>query len=386
MSTKDQPTTANEIRLHIGRKLEAAAIEIRDFRARELQKSTGLSKSELCPLCGNADRPGSCTCPTMKKASDKPTAADIKADVMEPSLEYTKEGKAKPVKKDEMSTGNVTTAPEKARKGTVLPGTKPSKKIPAEGSGGEITKKSEKLQKDAARSMVGLDPWKKPGSMGAPKLPGMTSTKVNGMHPDTAASLAALKQPIAAAPAAAAPAPLAAAKETPSVDAAAAPAKASPGASAADDAANLKADKKAGGVGFLNSLISRFKGIGSKAWGQVSGGVRQGPGIAAGMAALHRSEDMDKMDVSAIAHGIGEAASLAGPHIKAAALAVKDKFGGKGKPFGKNEFGTCLHCKKDEHGGLCKDEMGTAPPEQTGGLSSINHNVIMKLHPSLRRA
>jgi hypothetical protein len=123
-----------------------------------------------------------------------------------------------------------------------------------------------------------------------------------------------------------------------------APAAAKPLAPAAPDKLsavrsdmNLAADKKAAGVGFLNNLITRFKGIGSKGWGQVGNGNANR--IGAGMAALARSEkDMTKAE----------------------------EF--------RKMLGKCALCKRDEHDGKCKllTKIGMDPP--TEGLSSINHN------------
>lgn len=430
MSTKDQTLSPNAIRLQIGRALVNAATEIHTLRTRELNKSAtraGLEKSEVCLICGNPDRPGSCTCATLRKAEDGthegPKTKDCPScgaksvglrqdkelvthasgkgeggvcngkkviktvtdpstllfEDKDPKVLHPSDKKPKPVKKDEMSTGNVTTAPEKTRKGAVLPGTKAPKKVPAEGSGGQLVK-TEPLQKDTARAIVGLGAFKKPGSMGAPKLPGMTSTKVNGMHPETAASLAAVKAPhpettaslAALKPAPAAPVAAAAAKAAPKVDGDGAD-KVGNLSLPGNDAANLAADKKAAGVGFLNSLITRFRGVGNKTWAKVGGaGTTAGATRAMG-ARMALSEKTAKADIPAIVHGVTEAASLAGPSLVAAGLRVKNALPRgkkKDKPFGKSEFGSCLHCKKDEHGGICKTEV----PPQTEGLSSLNHN------------
>ncbi len=404
MSTKDQTLSPNEIRLRLGRALANAAVEIQSLRTRELRKSN----SGVCLLCGNPDRPGECTCASLRKDEEgghegpktkncpfcRAKGVGVRQDgslvthaqVITDDPRHKTGGavcNGKRVIKEEMSatTGNVETAPERKRKGAVLPGAKPSKKVPTEGSGGQLVK-SEPLQKDTARAIVGLGGFKKPGSMGAPKLPGMTSAKVDGMHPETASSLAALKGPhpettaslAAVKPAPAAPAAAAASKVAPKVDSDGAD-KVGNLSLPGNDAANLAADKKAAGVGFLNSLITRFKGVGNRTWAKVGGAGTTAGALRAMGTRMARSEGDMKKDLPAIVHGVTEAATLAAPAIKEAGLRVKTALGRgkskpKDKPFGKSEFGSCLHCKKDEHGGICKTEV----PPQTEGLSSLNHN------------
>jgi hypothetical protein len=292
------------------------------------------------------------------------------------------------VEKEEM-VANVKTAPEKTLPGAELPSDAGEKTVEAEGSGGQVSeksdpaiKKSEKLQKDTARSMAGMEPWKKAGSMPAPQLPGMTAAKPKAtvasiraaaaMHPDTAASLASVK---AAAPAASwkaqglpgLKAKLATVAAVPIHEAAPViPGRSLPAEgtrkpvplSQPSDAANLASDKKAAGIGFLSNLISRFKGIGNKNWAKVGNGNANR--IGAGAAALARSEKPMGLRVKST---IPKLVKKMKPMTKAEA------FGGD------NGLGNCLHCRKIEHGGPCKPlakEMMDAP---TSGLSSVNHNV-----------
>ncbi len=408
-------------------KLDAAAAQIEDLRKRELAQADKksekpLSKAELCPLCGNLDRPGSCTC-ILRKDEDEPkskacpncskdvTVSDGKVghhfegrqakpcagvgkapkglekdekdpgpgNSLGPSFACPKchtfqnsyagrnpEGKKtwkckkcgdvratdESMNKDEM-VPNSAVADDKKVPGSVLPSDKMPKKVGStEGSGGKITKKSEKgekgvasLRKDAMGSLMGKDKWKKPGSMGAPTLPGMTApTKVNGMHPDTAASLADVKglAPSAAKPAAAAPklpavAPATAKPTLPGAKPA--PAAAAP---AGNPDADLAADKKAAGVGFLNNLISKFKGVGNAGWKRTA---THSPKFS-GVRPLARSEK--KAD----------------------------------QPL-KKSMGNCLLCKADEHGGACKASpsnprpgktLKVEPAPQTEGLTMTNHS------------
>lgn len=62
--------TPQEVRAELAKviksKVEAFADHVKTLRAKELSKSEAkggkLSKAELCPLCGNPDRPGTCIC------------------------------------------------------------------------------------------------------------------------------------------------------------------------------------------------------------------------------------------------------------------------------------------------------------------------------------
>lgn len=98
-------------------------------------------------------------------------------------------------------------------------------------------------------------------------------------------------------------------------------------------AAQLKADKQAGGVGFLNALIRKFRPL-APAQGQQGSLTSQ---RFHGTTALRRSEKL---------YG-GK-----GTDMKKAALAL-------------NEMGTCPGCKDKDHPGVCK------------GLSGMNHNRTM---------
>ena len=106
----------------------------------------------------------------------------------------------------------------------------------------------------------------------------------------------------------------------------------------------LAADKRAGGVGFLNNLLSRFR--------RSPAAAAPTPGIAAAPAAAPvRSQRF---------HGalpLQRSEEDPGAKKKSKAKA----------PFGEDK---CLNCRKGEHSGMCKEEM----PAPTEGLSSMNHN------------
>jgi len=61
--------------------------------------------------------------------------------------------------------------------------------------------------------------------------------------------------------------------------------------SVSSDASNLAADKKAAGVGILNSLISRFRGIGKKGWSAPSNHVSQAGAVRAMGTRMAMAED-----------------------------------------------------------------------------------------------
>ena len=134
------------------------------------------------------------------------------------------------------------------------------------------------------------------------------------------------------------------------------------------DATNLAADKKAGGVGFLNALIAKFRGPQPDMAGALAPQRSQQGQTSSkrfhGALPLRRSEKPvapkihvrdtgDKMD------------TLFGPEPKV--LHPSDK---KPKPMSKGEMalskmGKCAMCSKAEHNGMCK------------GMNSSNHNRTM---------
>lgn len=178
--------------------------------------------------------------------------------------------------------------------------------------------KTASLKKDAMSAMIGKEPFKPAGSMGAPKLPGMTSAGAKGtagkqpagmgggdahkgapgMHPDTAAGLADVKGVSPAGkwksqglPGLKSKLGDVAASKIPITEAPMA-SKGAPAAPASNPAADLKADKKAAGIGFLSNLLSRFRKP-APAAPVGSGPVRSQASPYAGvrgMAALARSE------------------------------------------------------------------------------------------------
>lgn len=206
-----------------------------------------------------------------------------------------------PMTKEELP--RMDSAPEKAAKDAVLPGDKPVKEIDAPGSGGDVSK-GKQLKKDAMDIAMGTG---KPQAMSRPRLPGMTPS----VHPETAASLGALKQ-IRAQKDAAAKAPtlldtktlpgLSSGKlmtpggrEVPFVKKPAADDPGMPGAPSSD--ANLKEDLKAAGVGFLRNLITKFRGVGNKTWSDLTGAgpASQGRAVRAmGSRMAMGEKDMDK--------------------------------------------------------------------------------------------
>lgn len=375
----ERDLTINEVRqaLAIGLrdKVVAVAEKFKDLKQREVQKVQKLGKHELCLLCGNLDKAGSCTCLTLSKSegvfkfqknalmgyddgqaggaspgagADMAMAEMDKSEMCKGCGQMSKEekpdhkfeGKGKKLesdvktckvcgkpydshmKKEEITENkfekcktcdsvhkigvsydhalvkenNDVPTDDPLNPDAVLPDDKKVKEPDETGSGGEDSK----LQKDAMGALMGKEKFAKPGSMGAPKLPGMTAPKVNGMHPETQASLQGIKsmspvvnanaqmskfKSLASNPTAmpggtlvnpkamtgravsgeikgkppvttAMPAPLQNVRNQANQAATGLPGS----LQNVRNQANLAADKKAGGVGWLNSLISRFKG------------------------------------------------------------------------------------------------------------------------------
>jgi hypothetical protein len=225
---------------------------------------------------------------------------------------------------------------------------------------------------NATKDKAALPGAKPPNA--APK-PAAAALPKAGMHPDTKASLGAVQasapkaawagaglpnlkaklqgvqaahalapKPAAAAPAAA---PVVAPKQMahPNVAAARAKVGANPATGmGGSPASQLAADKRAGGVGFLNNLISRFRR--PAAAPVAAAPAASAPAAAAPATAPVRSQRF---------HG---------------AMPLQRSEPDAKKPKGVFGDDKCLNCKKSEHSGMCKEEM-PAPDE---GMSSINHN------------
>lgn len=410
--TKPEPNLSLEemrqaLSIGLRDKVNAVAEQFKHLKTREVGRKLG--KHELCPLCGNADVPGSCTCIGLSKAEG---VFKIQKNAI---MGYDANGNtnAAPMAMSEDKLEKCGTCGSMHKSGVrydhelvkekdanipvddplgpeaVLPDDKNVKEPDETGSGGETKKlvkealspvahanaqmgkfkslahnplampgnntplvDKPKLAKAGALEGIMGGSFKPKGSMGpapsqyavgpAPKA-APAPAKVNGMHPDTAASLGAVRamapnaqpsrfahlSPVVRANAqmakfkSLASNPLAMPGNTPlvnpkamsghsvsgTINAKPAPAisqapagqpkvqiqadAAKPGAaqSAAQDAANLAADKKAGGVGWLNSLISRFKKPVAAPIG--TGPVRSAMGPMQGIrgaAALARSE------------------------------------------------------------------------------------------------
>lgn len=284
--------------------------------------------------------------PTMPKAPNATAKAEGVAG-------YPLKGQSK---KSEDYINRKDSANPKARTKTIgkegtLPGTKASKKVEAEGSGGQIKEnkglsKSDSLAKQmstegpitmSTKGKTPVIPGKGRSAAGirgaTPRIPGRSTAGIRGAvpslkpHQSTITSLQDIRAmgnakaalgtapTLPAVPAAGAVpampaferkigadeilAARAAGNPTPKVMPAQAPIGDTtmkiPGRPAANE---LAADKRAGGVGFLNSLISKFRGTGNANWQQVATApskAKTGSRLAAGMGALARSE-MTKAD------------------------------------------------------------------------------------------
>lgn len=409
--TKPEPNLSLEemrqaLSIGLRDKVNAVAEQFKHLKTREVGRKLG--KHELCPLCGNADIPGSCTCIGLSKsegvfkiqknavmgydANGNTNAAPMamSEDKLEKCAKCGSTHKIGTTYDHDLVKEKDANIPVDDPLGpeAVLPDDKKVKEPDETGSGGETKKLAKealspvahanaqmgkfkslahnplampgnntplvdkpKLAKAGALEGIMGGSFKPKGSMGpapsqyAPaKAAAAAPSKVNGMHPDTAASLGAVKamapnaqpsrfahlSPVVRANAqmakfkSLASNPLAMPGNTPlvnpkamsghsvsgTINAKPAPAisqapagqpkvqiqadAAKPGAaqSAAQDAANLAADKKAAGVGFLQNLISRFRKPAPQApigTGPVRSQASPYQGIR-GMAALARSE------------------------------------------------------------------------------------------------
>jgi hypothetical protein len=73
------------------------------------------------------------------------------------------------------------------------------------------------------------------------------------------------------------------------------------------DAANLAGDKKAAGVGFLNSLVTKFKGIGNSLWHQTASSPSLGRAILAMSTRMARGEKSMEKVVKPASPSVGAA-------------------------------------------------------------------------------
>ena len=336
------------------------------------QTGQGMNKAELCKECGKAHKEGIKKCSTDEikpevpmgkdemdkavmgaspaiRAAGVPSAPKPKAPVAptakaEGIAGYPLKGQSK---KSEDYINRKDSANPKARTTTIgkegtLPGTKASKKVEAEGSGGQIKKgkdlkKSEGLSKQMSTegpvtvSTKGKTSALAQQTRAKPVIPGRSAAGIRGATPiipgkrsaagirgatplmplkDLAQfSQGALAPTLPATPPGGAMPAMPAferkigADEILAARAASKPAPvAVPGQGLGDTtmkipgrpAANeLAADKRAGGVGFLNSLIAKFRGTGNANWQQVAtapSAAKSGSRMAAAAGALARSE------------------------------------------------------------------------------------------------
>lgn len=249
--------------------------------------SLGNRDHSVCRGCGmEFSTPREENALAQEQAVEKKTPPDISEKTMHKLKDEYKGDKSKAyatawsihnkMDKKEIKTGTVD---EKSAPGAKLPAT--SAEVKAPGSGGDI-KKGKKLQKDAHPMDVALGMAKPAAKMSAPKLPGMAygpGQAPVGTHPEVDAAIKALKPkagpagPAAVAPTAPANVVGKGGKPLPFVK-----------KPAADDPVQAPisgAEKRAAGIGFLSSLISKFKGIGSKTWGDLAGAGPASAGRAA---------------------------------------------------------------------------------------------------------
>ncbi len=403
--TKSEYTPAEvrqELAAVLQEKIDSYGSQLRVLREREVGRAA-LAKGDLCLLC--AQVPLKCVCmSTLKKATAEQVNQEMKGFKSVMSSPTHGGGSLANAPKTPPRAGNGNRATS-----GVIPNAKAEPKtgkkfkIPR---GGKLKKHGDAMPKAAdARPAPSGIPGKQPvgqgggdgfkvpkaiSAMGAndikqtapsaanatkdkaslPKAPAAAMPKA-GMHPDTKASLAAAPSPKAAWAGAGLPSLKAklqnvqaahalAPKPLPSVDVdvsdfaqkpAAAPAAARPTAIVARQPSpgakqQLAADKRAGGVGFLNNLISRFRKPPAASVPTSTGSARAtfgAPAAAAPAARFHGALPLQRSE----------------PDAKKPAKAKK--------AFALDK---CAMCRKAEHTGMCKAEM--APP--TEGLSSINHN------------
>ncbi len=274
-------------------KVDAFAAEVKTMRTRELRKSQNLAKNtDLCPLCGNADLPDSCVC--LGKTAGAPMA------MAEGIPSAPKAPGAKGSAPKALGKALHPEAQESLHAAKIFGGQ--GKALDAGGKERAFVKKPAGTDRRGPSSVDHVNA----------ELKGFKSIASN----PTA-------MPSGAVPTDARPklprAPVgksifgSAAKGTVRHNGSSAVAK--PGSSA-KVGADLAADKKAGGVGFLNSLVAKFKGIGAGNWSAPSSG-----GVRTGMA-----------------------------RTASAAFALSEKPTEEKKD---NDLGNCVMCSKNEHMGTC---------------------------------
>ncbi len=281
------------------------------------QQGSGMNKGELCKDCGKMHDMDKCD-----MSEVKPEVGMKKGGAMPSAPKAPKAGTVKSEDFINLKTASIPgkRLKEKFKAGTT-PDDKASEKVEAEGSGGQIKKgkglkKSEALAK-ALPPGFGLRGQEAGGaSYTAPMTGGRRpGIKLPGVKPKAAAPKPVVNE-MAVAPTVpdvgtmkgmgAIPAPArkqgadeflaakaAAAKAAPSP---AAPKVAPPAPPASTipgkvDANTLAADKAAGGVGFLNSIVTKLKGTGNKTWDAMKGAGSGKHRMGMAVNALARSED-----------------------------------------------------------------------------------------------
>lgn len=298
-------------------KVDKFASEVEAMRKAEVsrsQKGKKLAKTELCPLCGNPDRPGSCQC-TLAKSGMGTAAPDAPPTAQgAPSLnmsemcgthgkDLAKCGPACGMKKDEKDATKFK-APIGPAKGSKLPDDAKSKKVDAgEGTGGAISKgKGLSKAMPAAKPKITGTPGQQPVGMGGGDAKPGAPTSVAQANKELGASTSIAKSPTAmptgSPPAMGVGPRLASAKAStiPTGKPVAAPATGLPAPlQGVRDKLNLQADMKAGGVGWLQRKRAAAgpaptlsaPPAGGSAFGPTS---KRGTGIATSQAALARGE------------------------------------------------------------------------------------------------
>lgn len=380
------PQAATELAKALKTKVQEHQTQIEELRAKELRKSSGgkLTKHELCALCSNAL--SKCKCTGLKKsegckecggvgAHPKTCSLALKNPKVMGKSEMCKSGCGKShmgkcdlsevkVVKDEIPM--VHAAPEKTRKGVKLPGQKKSKVVPAPGSGGEIIKKSAfsdalhtaagaKPPVGPAKGVVGVggkqpvgmgggDAHKVPQAVPATPLPQVNrelagAKSIAGGGLPTAGAIGKLPHSPGLMPRAGnVQKPIAGSFVTRKDEVSPAGAPPAGAAQPIRDQANLAADKKAGGVGWLNALHAH----------------------------------VNRPKATKVSHDVmtvRDQMNVANPPPAAAAPAGAGPVRASGKPSTYAGTKGMAALARGE-----KKAEKTEVPAPTGGLSSINHN------------
>jgi len=397
--TKSEYTPAEvrrELAALLQEKIDSYGTQLRKLREREVGR-TALAKGDLCLIC--ARLPKECPCLRLRKASAEEANREMKGFKSVASNPTFGGGTVTNAPKTAPRSGNgnraasgvipnakaecgmgkkfkipgkkggklkkhtaATPSPDARPAPSGIPGKQPvgqgggdAFKVPHAATSASLNdvRQLAPAAANATKDKAGLPGAKAPAAAPA-QAPGAAMPKT-GVHPDTKASLGNVQAmaPNAAWKGAGLPSLKAKLQNVQASHAlapkapAAAPARptaivARPAAAPAPAARQqLSADKRAGGVGFLNNLLSRFR--------RPPAGAAPTPGIAAAPAAPRVA--------SARFHG-ALPLQRSEPSTKAA----------KKSPF--PDAATCFNCKKSEHSGICKEEM----PAPTEGLSGVNHN------------